>query len=779
MNSYRQAIAFDPGQVAAHRDLGFVLMNLGQTDAAEQCFRNALASAEVDAAALQGLGIVAAQRGDLTSAEALLRRALAADGDNAAIYANLGTALSHQGRSAEAVAAYRRASVLEPAFAEAHFGLGNALQSQGKVAAAIDAYDAAISLQPHSADFHNNRAAALNTLGRFEEAEQGSRQALALGASNHHAYNNLGNALHGQARGEEAIACYQKAIDLRRDYAEAHNNLGRAFLDLGRIEEAEAAYRQALHARPEFAAAIGNLGLALQRLGRLDEAESCQRQALQLNPDLAAAHANLGYLLHDMSRLHDAEASYRRALQIAPEDAETHCNLGIVLQHLGRQEEAEASYRQALQLKPDYAGAYSNLLLASHYRADRHGEATVASHREYDRRFGTPLRQAWPVHGNTRDPERRLRIGYVSPDFRQHSVAYFIEPLLREHDGKAVELYCYADVGNPDAVTRRLQQHADRWLTTVGMSDAALAQRIADDGIDILVDLAGHTAHNRLLAFARKPAPIQVSWLGYPHSTGLSAMDYRLVDAVTDPPGEADAAASEALIRLDSGFLCYEAPTAAPVPAPPPSLGGDGITFGSFNNPAKLSPPTLDAWAQLLERVPNSRLLVKGKCFGDAGAAAEFLARLAQRGVDAQRVILLGLVAAASDHLAAYAQVDIALDPFPYNGTTTTCEALWMGVPVVSRRGDRHAGRVGASLLAQIELTELVAASTPAYVDIATALAADGPRLQELRRTLRARMTASPLCAAPAFARKIEAAYRAMWRRHCDGEDPRAGDVAR
>jgi protein O-GlcNAc transferase len=322
-------------------------------------------------------------------------------------------------------------------------------------------------------------------------------------------------------------------------------------------------------------------------------------------------------------------------------------------------------------------------------------------------------------------------------------------------------------VSSPDAVTERFKGHADRWFTTVGMSNETLAQGIVQHGIDILVDLAGHTAKNRLPMFARKPAPVQVTWLGYPNTTGLEAMDYRLVDAVTDPEGEADAFASERLVRLPGGFLCYGAREDAPAPVQPACLTTGVFTFGSFNNPAKLSGATLDVWARLLARLPTARLLLKGKPFAEAATRAIYLERLAERGVAADRIELVGWLP-EREHLALYDRVDVALDPFPYNGTTTTCEALWMGVPVVTLRGDRHAARVGASLLTQVGLSDLIADSMEAYTEIAVASAGDVARLVDLRQSLRPRMAASPLCDAPAFARRVEAAYRAMWQRWCD-----------
>jgi predicted O-linked N-acetylglucosamine transferase (SPINDLY family) len=346
-------------------------------------------------------------------------------------------------------------------------------------------------------------------------------------------------------------------------------------------------------------------------------------------------------------------------------------------------------------------------------------------------------------------------------------VAYFVEPLLKGHDRQAVEVFCYAEVKRPDTVTGDLQRLADHWLVTVGLSDEELAERIRTAGIDILIDLAGHTGNNRLRVFARKPAPVQVTWLGYPNTTGLEAIDYRLVDEVTDPVGEADAWASEALVRLEGGFLCFGALKDTPEPTVSPCLKTGTVTFGSFNNPAKVSAATFDAWAMLLSRLPQARLLVKGRPFADAVARTLFLARLDERGVAAERVELVAWLPDAAAHLALYHQVDIALDPFPYNGTTTTCEALWMGVPVVTLRGDRHAGRVGASLLSQIGQPDFIANSAHDYVEIGIALAGNPRRLDELRRSLRPRIASSPLCYGPIFARKMEAAFRMIWQRWC------------
>jgi predicted O-linked N-acetylglucosamine transferase (SPINDLY family) len=368
-----------------------------------------------------------------------------------------------------------------------------------------------------------------------------------------------------------------------------------------------------------------------------------------------------------------------------------------------------------------------------------------------------------------RDPERRLRIGYVSPNFRRHSVSYFLSPLIAGHDHRLFEVFCYAQVANPDNVTKRFRRLADGWCSTVGMTTSAIADRIRNDGIDILVDLAGHTANNRLLVFAERPAPVQVTWLGYPNTTGLSAMDYRLTDAVADPEGPGDNLHTETLIRLPAGFLCFTPAPETPPVTDPPVLANGHVTFGSFNNPSKVTASVVASWARILEAVPGSRLLLKNRSLADDGTRQRYSALFAERGISEERLIFHAWIASMSGHLGAYGRIDIGLDPFPYNGTTTTCEALWMGVPVITLQGDRHASRVGASILKTVGQGEMIADSVDDYVDAAVKLAENTDALTSLRRDLRPAMAASPLWDAAGFTRDVESAYRDMWRRWCHG----------
>jgi protein O-GlcNAc transferase len=670
----------------------------------------------------------------------------------------------HQRRAAAKLGGMKgNSSAAVPPDIAALFGAAVTHHLSGRLAEAEAQCRCVLEAAPRHADATHLLGVIALQAGRHDLAVELIRRATQLNGSNPNYFSDLGNVCFALGDLDAAVAACREVIRLAPDDAGGHCNLGTALSHLGRLDEAIAAYGVALRIKPDHARAPGNLGVALYHQGKHDAAVAAYRAALRINPDDANVHCNLGAALYHQGKLTEAVAAYRAALRVKPDYAKAICNLGTALADQGKRDEAVAAYREAILLKPDYAEAGSNLLLCLNYDERCSNAELFDEHRAWAHRHGhaAPL----PVtYANEPSTEKRLKVGYVSPDFRGHSVAFFLEPLLKHHNRKEIELFCYAEVNWPDAVTERFKALADRWRVTVGMSDTALAERIRHDAIDILVDLAGHMAKNRLPVFSRKPSPVQVTWLGYPNTTGLETVDYRLVDAVTDPEGEADAWASETPVRLPGGFLCYGAPGGVPAPGPPPCLTTGSITFGSFNNPTKLSGATLDAWATLLARLPVARLVLKGRPFADATVQGSLLQALTARGVAAKRIELLSWLPDGAAHLALYDRIDIALDPFPYNGTTTTCEALWMGVPVVTLRGDRHAGRVGATLLTQVGLTDLVAGSAAEYVGIAVTLAGNSARLKDLRSTLRSRMAASPLCDAPAFARKIESAYRAMWR---------------
>jgi predicted O-linked N-acetylglucosamine transferase (SPINDLY family) len=530
------------------------------------------------------------------------------------------------------------------------------------------------------------------------------------------------------------------------------------------MREALASYDRAIALRPNDAGAHYDRGVLLRAAHRPEAALASYDRAVALRPDWPELHVNRGNALRDLDRLDEATESFQTAIRLRPGLAEAHANLGACLSRLGFVDEAMACFRTALRIIPAperprmpwlmTLNALDTITPAEIARAHRDMAAELA-------RLSPPPRVHPP---RIRAPGQPLRIGYVSPDLHTHSVAYFFEPVLSAHDPAAVATVCYHCGTLNDGTTRRLRAAAGQWRNAAVLDDDALAAQIAADRIDILVDLAGHTRGNRLAVFQRKPAPVQVTWIGYPNTTGMDTVDYRITDAIADPPGEDDRLHAETLVRLPHGFLCYRPPDGAPaVPPRPIATAEPGeVTFGSFNNLTKIGPAVIAAWSRILHRVPRSRLLLKAAGLGSPRARDRLHGEFAAQGVAPERVALLATTATRDAHLASYGQVDIALDSFPYNGTTTTCEALWMGVPVVALRGNRHAARVGASLLHRLGLDDLVAADIDGYVAIACALAADAARVVRLGTELRARMLGSPLCDAAGFVRDLEAAYVAM-----------------
>ena len=617
-----------------------------------------------------------------------------------------------------------------------------------------------LELLPVDSDLLNLMGLVFHRSGRNEEAAKFLRKAIRNDRDNPLLYNNLGVILQSSGDHSEALENFKTAIRVKPDYADAYNNLGDSLRAVGEIASAIKCYRKAVRLKPDFSKAINNMGTALHEFGKFDEAILCFKQALKLTPRSAETFYNLGNSLHDSFRFHEAIAAYQKALKLKPDYPQVYNNLGISYKHCGQLEKALNCQQKAIALKPDFSKAHSDLVFAMNY--------------DPSRTAGDLLEAAvlwWELHGSAvadrffhkrRSFNKKIRVGYVSPDFRKHSVSYFFLPLLRRHNRAEVDIFCYSEVKRPDEATAQIEQLSDRWRSTVGLDDDTVAARIYRDRIDILVDLAGHTADNRLLVFARKPAPVQVSWLGYPGTTGLPTMDYRFTDEIADPHGDSDRYHSETLYRLPRGFLCYEPPENAPQAGILPYFDSGGITFGSFNNLIKMNSQVVSIWSEILLQIPGSRLLLKSRELADASLNRHYFDLFSKRGISPDRIRVVPPEETVSDHLALYNTIDIGLDPFPYNGTTTTCEALWMGVPVVTLAGMRHAGRVGASILSRVGLRELVTHTEKAYVKKAVDLARNPGYLKGLRDTLRSRMARSPLCDANGFAHEIEKIYGAM-----------------
>jgi predicted O-linked N-acetylglucosamine transferase (SPINDLY family) len=513
------------------------------------------------------------------------------------------------------------------------------------------------------------------------------------------------------------------------------------------------------------AQAIYNLGNVHRQLGDARQAIKHIEQALAIEPRHADWRCNLGDLHYALLQLDDAIANYRAAVEIDPNYGRGYADLGGVLLIAGRVEEAMAAFDKVLELNPKRADVGSLSLLALHYRQGNEAPMLLEKHRSWARQHARGLERATAHRSLARPMGRRLRLGYVSPDFMRCPVASFIEPVLAAHDRREFELVCYSSGGQEDEVTGRLRGLCDVWRDISLIQDQNAADRIRADGIDILVDLAGHTAGGRLLLFARKPAPIQVTWLGYPNTTGLDTMDYRLTDAIADPEGETDRFHTEELVRLPAGFLCYAPPPESSEVAVLPQLKTGHVTFGCFDNLARVTPDMVALWAEILRAQPSARLMLKAYGLSADSACRDLRERFQGHGIAPERFDLCAPEFPAVRHLAKYREIDIGLDTFPYNGTTTTCEALWMGVPVVTLAGSTHASRTGASILSSTGLSEFVAPTPAQYVEIALQLAADPEKRRTLRAGLRARMRASPLLDAPRFARGLEAAYREMWEK--------------
>jgi predicted O-linked N-acetylglucosamine transferase (SPINDLY family) len=594
---------------------------------------------------------------------------------------------------------------------------------------------------------------------RCDEAAQLCAGILGVQEDHADAVHLLGLTEFSKHRFEEAIELIRRAIELEPGEAQYYASLGLVLAESGDYAAAIASYRDSITREPGFAEAHFNLGIAYRCADQPDEAIASFAKALELKPDFPQALNGRGDVLRSLGRLDEAVDCYRRVLQVDPANLEAHNNLGVTLKDLGRLGEAIASLEQAIQLHPDCGVLHSNRLYSLHFREQDDPQSILQAHLQWSKQIAAPLRPSMPQHLNHPDPDRRLRIGYVSADFREHCQAMFTIPLLSRHDHHQFEIFCYSGVIKPDAVTRQIESYAHVWREIASLSDDELAGLIRQDHIDVLIDLTQHMGKNRLLMFARRPAPVQVAWLGYPGTTGLAAMDYRLTDPYLDPPGVGDANYSEQSLRLPETFWCYDPRAEIEVSSLPSDENGF-ITFGCLNNFCKVNDQTLSLWARVLDAVADSRLML----LAPRGEARSRV--LKTLSVDPARVLFQDFQPRA-EYLEAYHAVDLCLDTFPYNGHTTSLDAMWMGVPVISLFGKSAVSRAGLSQTSNLGLSYLAARDADEFVSLAVHLAGDRERVRRLRATLRDRMIASPLMDAPRFARNVESAYRQAWRIWC------------
>ena len=718
--------------------------------------------------ALHLLGLIASQGGKNGIAVGLISKAIRVNPSNPIYYINLGNALKDQGQLEGAIFNYRQALSIKPDFAEAYNNLGNTLKEQGNLEAAIESFRRSLVLKPDFAETHSNLGNALKDQGQLEEAIACYGQALLLKPDYAEAYSNLGIALKAQNKLDAAIGSYRKAVSLKPGFVDAHNNLGNALMAQGKLEAAVVSFHQSLLIKPDFAEAHNNLGNALKDQGKLDAAVESFQKALTFKSDFAEAYSNLGLALQKQSNMDEAIDCYNKALSIKPDYAEAYNNLGLALQEQGKLAEAVDSYRKALALRPVYPKAHSNLLFTLSFYSKCLPDTYLTEARHYGNQVMAKVQPytSWSVYPENKAERAMLplRIGLVSGDFRTHPVGFFLEGILANLNPARVELVAYSTSPQEDELTARIRPCFVAWNIIVGLSDEAAARKIHDDGIHILIDLTGHTASNRLPMFALKPAPVQVSWLGYFATTGLPTIDYLLADLVSVPETHREHF-TETVWYLPETRLCFTPPanrTGLEL-TPLPAVQNGYITFGCFQNLTKVNDTVLAAWGRIFLALPEARLRLQSSQMNCSTARESLQHRFAQAGIMPERVIMEGHVP-REDYLAAYANVDIILDTFPYPGGTTTCEALWMGVPTLTLAGGTLLARQGASMLTCAGLEDWIASDEGDYVTRTLFHATDINRLAQLRSGLRQKVLASPLFNAPHFALHLEDALHKMWQ---------------
>jgi len=644
-------------------------------------------------------------------------------------------------------------------------------ENAGMLDRAVTEYRKVTDLFPGIFEVHNNLANVLLMLGRYEEALSSAQKALALNSDDALVNANVGQAYHGCGASDQAIPFLRAALAKRPELLPLRKMLAEIFLDINRIPEAIQVFREAEGRFPDDVEFLAVAGAFYHRARSGADAERCFLRILTLAPTRVATYNDLARVYCDFAQFSKARELCRKGLELEPESPALWNTLAKSEHSIGLIDESIRSYRTLLAFSPSLSGAHSNLLLVMHYPSGIDPGELFAEHKRWGQMHAPPG-LATKIFPNSPDPGRPLRIGYLSPDIRRHSVAFFLEPLLDHHDRAQFELYCYANVGSPDDVTQRLRRKFDHYRNVAGMRYTQTAELIRGDHLDLLIDLAGHAGNLNAAVLGYKPAPVQVTYLGYPDTTGIDAVDYRITDEISDPPG-AEQRYVETLVRLPDTFLCFRPPDLLPDIGLAPGLTSGIVTFGSFNREFKVSRLTLDLWCRILHAVPSSRFLMKSVAGDDPVNREHQFSEFERRGITRDRVELIGFVANQSEHLATYRKIDIALDTFPYHGTTTTLDSLLMGVPVITFSGYHHASRVGASLLTTVGCPEFIARTEDEYVTKAIQLATDLQRVNALHGSLRQRLLDSPLCDGPGFARKFEYALRGMWCNWCAGQGAR------
>ncbi|XWS56025.1 hypothetical protein CRYUN_Cryun09bG0050900 [Craigia yunnanensis] len=788
LSLYDSVLEKDSGCVEAHIGKGICqqMQNMGRP--AFESFAEAIRLDPQNSCALTHCGLLYKDEGRLVDAVESYQKALTADPSYkpaaeclAIVLTDLGTSLKLAGNTQEGIQKYYEALKIDPHYAPAYYNLGVVYSEMMQYDTALSCYEKAALERPMYAEAYCNMGVIYKNRGDLESAIACYERCLAVSPNFEIAKNNmaialtdLGTKVKLEGDVNQGVAYYKKALYYNWRYADAMYNLGVAYGEMLKFDMAIVFYELAFHFNPHCAEACNNLGVIYKDRDNLDKAVECYQLALSIKPNFSQSLNNLGVVYTVQGKMDAAASMIEKAIIANPTYAEAYNNLGVLYRDAGNISMAITAYEQCLKIDPDSRNAGQNRLLAMNYINEGDDDKLFEAHRDWGRRFMRlyPQCNSWD---NPKDPERPLVIGYISPDYFTHSVSYFIEAPLICHDYGNYQVVVYSAVVKADAKTNRFREKVLKkggvWRDIYGIDEKKVASIVRDDKIDILVELTGHTANNKLGTMACRPAPIQVTWIGYPNTTGLPAIDYRITDSLADPP-DTEQKHVEELIRLPECFLCYTpSPEAGPV-SPTPALSNGFITFGSFNNLAKITHNVLQVWARILCAVPNSRLVVKCKPFCCDSVRQKFLTTLEQLGLESLRVDLLPLILLNHDHLQAYSLMDISLDTFPYAGTTTTCESLFMGVPCVTMAGSIHAHNVGVSILSKVGLGHLIAKNEDEYVQLALQLASDVTALQNLRMSLRDLMSKSPVCDGQNFTSGLEATYRNMWHRYCNGDVP-------
>ena len=791
---YLDVLRDAPDQIEALEGLGLLALRADRPAEALDWLSQAERRAPEDVRVLSNLGLAQGRNGLHEAARASHRRALALAPDDPRLLVNLARAEREAGQLDDAIGHFRRALALAPETAEIWSMLSNALRESGQLEEAIDAGRSASAKNPWLGDAHLNEGAALHLSGRVGEALVSYLVATSLPASRAVALGNIQLARAGASPGAlepVLIELLAHPNDPRRLYALARRckaarpgpsillfewalalapealaarEVALALWELGHVARAMSRLVQAIELDDRHVGAFRTLGDWLARQDPNKHRDNSWKDLLERCPDDVLSLVNLGAAAQRRGFAVEGVRLHRRAIGLEPGCLEAHLNLGSALSDQGVADEAVAVYRSALDVAPRSWPIYSNLLFTLHLDPHQTRQAIFDEHVAYGRRLSASVSPA-STHANARDPERRLRVGYVSPDFRNHPVAHFIEPVLRAHDPGAIEVFCYSDAEHPDAVSERLAKLVPHFVPCTSLRHAELIERIRADGIDVLVDLAGHTARNRLPTFAGRPSPVQVSWLGYFDTSGLPAIDYRIADEHSVSVAD-EAFFTERVVRLPRSANCYLPPVDAQ-PAGAPCLRNGFVTFGCFNNPMKVGREVVAAFGEILRRVPDSRLLFKYTAFNDPLRRARYLSWLGEEGIDPSRIQFEG-PSALPEFFESFAKIDIALDPFPYSGETTALHTLWMGVPLVVLEGPSLVQRLASRVLRICRREAWLARTREDYVRLAVELASSAEALDRARRELRAELSASPLLDHAGVTRELEAAYRAMWRRWCE-----------